>query len=357
MSLKLGVIGAGAIGKEHIRRCTQVLQGATVVAVSDINADNARAAVALPGVQAEVYADGHDVINASDVDAILVTSWDPTHEEYTLAAIAAVRPTIDLGTANTLIYVRGRGIVLDEPSVVAIRMEGGPNARKTIQAVGQSAKEMLGKVWLLNVWASWCVSCRQEHPILVEIAKNKVITLVGLNYKEVRGDGSLDADKIAPDAEKKLALERAMAKRPGDRYESAVAFARTLQRVQIELAHSVTPIDILDDAPAEEDDGDTDGELTRVRGIVSIEPQTNPAAGPTRRRDRVIDASGRRRLTRSEKDAVWNLFFSGMNKICENAYPESSSNLRQIVATVKELNPDAQILIIGATNPVPLLPS
>ena len=62
-------------------------------------------------------------------------------------------------------------------------------------------------------------------------------------------------------------------------------------------------------------------------------------------------------LTRSEKDAVWNLFFSGMNKICENAYPESSSNLRQIVATVKELNPDAQILIIGATNPVPLLPS
>ena len=42
MSLKLGVIGAGAIGKEHIRRCTQVLQGATVVAVSDINADNAR---------------------------------------------------------------------------------------------------------------------------------------------------------------------------------------------------------------------------------------------------------------------------------------------------------------------------
>ncbi|MDR8295283.1 inositol 2-dehydrogenase, partial [Klebsiella quasipneumoniae] len=37
MSLKLGVIGAGAIGKEHIRRCTQVLQGATVVAVSDIN--------------------------------------------------------------------------------------------------------------------------------------------------------------------------------------------------------------------------------------------------------------------------------------------------------------------------------
>jgi rod shape-determining protein MreB len=53
---------------------------------------------------------------------------------------------IDLGTANTLIYVRGQGIVLDEPSVVAIRQEGGPNGKKTIQAVGKEAKQMLGKV-------------------------------------------------------------------------------------------------------------------------------------------------------------------------------------------------------------------
>ena len=50
---------------------------------------------------------------------------------------------IDLGTANTLIYVRGQGIVLDEPSVVAIRQEGGPNGKKTIQAVGSEAKAML----------------------------------------------------------------------------------------------------------------------------------------------------------------------------------------------------------------------
>jgi len=52
---------------------------------------------------------------------------------------------IDLGTANTLIYVRGKGIVLDEPSVVAIRQEAGPNGKKTIQAVGKEAKEMLGR--------------------------------------------------------------------------------------------------------------------------------------------------------------------------------------------------------------------
>ena len=53
---------------------------------------------------------------------------------------------IDLGTANTLIYMRDRGIVLDEPSVVAIRTEGGPNGKKTILAVGKEAKAMLGRV-------------------------------------------------------------------------------------------------------------------------------------------------------------------------------------------------------------------
>ncbi len=53
---------------------------------------------------------------------------------------------IDLGTANTLIFVRGSGIALDEPSVVAIRSDGGPNGKKSIQAVGKEAKAMLGKV-------------------------------------------------------------------------------------------------------------------------------------------------------------------------------------------------------------------
>ncbi len=53
---------------------------------------------------------------------------------------------IDLGTANTLIYVRGKGVVLNEPSVVAIRTEGGPNGKRTIAAVGREAKLMLGKV-------------------------------------------------------------------------------------------------------------------------------------------------------------------------------------------------------------------
>jgi cytochrome c biogenesis protein CcmG/thiol:disulfide interchange protein DsbE len=72
-----------------------------------------------------------------------------------------------------------------------------------------SPKDMLGKVWLLNVWASWCVSCRQEHPVLVELAKRKTVPLIGLNYKEVRGDGGIDTDKINPATEQKQAITRA----------------------------------------------------------------------------------------------------------------------------------------------------
>ncbi|MFL6663010.1 MAG: DsbE family thiol:disulfide interchange protein [Rhizobacter sp.] len=44
--------------------------------------------------------------------------------------------------------------------------------------------DMKGRVWMLNVWASWCVSCRQEHPVLLEIAKRAVVPLVGLDYKD-----------------------------------------------------------------------------------------------------------------------------------------------------------------------------
>ena len=92
MTLKLGVIGTGAIGQEHIRRCNNVLQGAKVVAVSDINVEGARAALQRLNIEAEVYQDGYQVIQSPEVEAVLVTSWDPTHEQFTLAAIAAGKP-------------------------------------------------------------------------------------------------------------------------------------------------------------------------------------------------------------------------------------------------------------------------
>jgi cytochrome c biogenesis protein CcmG, thiol:disulfide interchange protein DsbE len=51
-----------------------------------------------------------------------------------------------------------------------------------------SAEEMRGKVWLLNVWASWCITCRDEHPLLLEYARSKAVPIYGLNYKDKRED-------------------------------------------------------------------------------------------------------------------------------------------------------------------------
>lgn len=92
MSLKLGVIGTGAIGQDHIRRCSQTLLGSQVVAVTDINLASAAKVVSDLKLTAEVYPDGHALIKAPDVEALLVTSWGPSHEEFVLAAIAAGKP-------------------------------------------------------------------------------------------------------------------------------------------------------------------------------------------------------------------------------------------------------------------------
>jgi cytochrome c biogenesis protein CcmG/thiol:disulfide interchange protein DsbE len=50
------------------------------------------------------------------------------------------------------------------------------------------SEEMRGRVWLLNVWASWCVACREEHPVLLDFARSRVVPIYGLNYKDERRD-------------------------------------------------------------------------------------------------------------------------------------------------------------------------
>jgi myo-inositol 2-dehydrogenase / D-chiro-inositol 1-dehydrogenase len=88
VTLGVGVIGVGMIGQDHIRRLTHVLSGARVAAVTDVDLDRARTvADDLPG--AVLHASGQDLIADPDVDAVVVTSWGPTHEEYVLACIAA----------------------------------------------------------------------------------------------------------------------------------------------------------------------------------------------------------------------------------------------------------------------------
>ena len=51
-----------------------------------------------------------------------------------------------------------------------------------------SPEDLKGKVWLLNVWASWCVACREEHPVLLEFSRSRMIPIVGLDYRDQRKD-------------------------------------------------------------------------------------------------------------------------------------------------------------------------
>ncbi|HWC84154.1 MAG TPA: Gfo/Idh/MocA family oxidoreductase [Pseudonocardiaceae bacterium] len=90
MSVRVGVIGAGNIGVAHIRRLTTKTSGAEVVAVTDLDPDRAAAVAASVGARA--LDTGDEVITAAEVDAVVVTSWGPSHEEYVLAAIAEGKP-------------------------------------------------------------------------------------------------------------------------------------------------------------------------------------------------------------------------------------------------------------------------
>jgi cytochrome c biogenesis protein CcmG/thiol:disulfide interchange protein DsbE len=49
-------------------------------------------------------------------------------------------------------------------------------------------EDMLGKVWVMNVWASWCAPCREEHPLVIALANQRKVPVIGLNYKDRPGD-------------------------------------------------------------------------------------------------------------------------------------------------------------------------
>ncbi|MBF1163484.1 MAG: DsbE family thiol:disulfide interchange protein [Dechloromonas agitata] len=118
-----------------------------------------------------------------------------------------------LGAFAALVALLAVGLNLN-PREVPSPLVGKPAPAFTLAQLAEpdktlSPKDMQGKVWLFNVWSSWCVSCRQEHPVLVEFSKKVDVPLIGLNYKEVRGDGGFDMGKMSAEDEKKLAWERA----------------------------------------------------------------------------------------------------------------------------------------------------
>lgn len=88
--LRIGVIGTGAIGQEHIERITRRLAGGKVAALTDINEKNVRAAADICGGRIEK--DSLSVINSPDVDAVIVASYGPAHAESVLQCIAAGKP-------------------------------------------------------------------------------------------------------------------------------------------------------------------------------------------------------------------------------------------------------------------------
>lgn len=85
--LRVGVVGVGAIGRTHIERINRKLQGAKVVACADVNIEFGKSVADKYGCK--FYADGEEMIASDDIDAIIVTTIDPYHEQYVMAAIKA----------------------------------------------------------------------------------------------------------------------------------------------------------------------------------------------------------------------------------------------------------------------------
>jgi cytochrome c biogenesis protein CcmG/thiol:disulfide interchange protein DsbE len=85
-------------------------------------------------------------------------------------------------------------------------------------------QDMKGKVWMLNVWATWCVACRDEHPLLVAFSKANQLPIVGLNYKEVQAQDAPAGRQLTPEEKLRIARERSAVwlQRLGDPYAVSV---------------------------------------------------------------------------------------------------------------------------------------
>jgi cytochrome c biogenesis protein CcmG/thiol:disulfide interchange protein DsbE len=103
------------------------------------------------------------------------------------------RFAIPIAIFVALVALLGVGLKLD-PREVPSPLIGKPAPHFELPQLRETAKtfterDMHGKVWMLNVWASWCVSCREEHPVLLDLAASGAVPIYGLNYKDKREDG------------------------------------------------------------------------------------------------------------------------------------------------------------------------
>ena len=104
----------------------------------------------------------------------------------------ALKYIVPLGIFAVLCVFLGIGLTRD-PRIVPSPFIGKPAPSFTLSALHDpqvtfSPEQMKGKVWLLNVWASWCPACKIEHPVLNDMSRRGIAPIVGLNYKDQRAD-------------------------------------------------------------------------------------------------------------------------------------------------------------------------
>jgi len=105
----------------------------------------------------------------------------------------ALRYLVPLAIFLVLVAFMGVGLTRD-PRQVPSPLVGKPAPAFDLERLHEAGKrlstaDLKGQVWLLNVWASWCVSCRVEHPLLMQLAKANVVPVIGLDYKDKPADG------------------------------------------------------------------------------------------------------------------------------------------------------------------------
>jgi len=107
--------------------------------------------------------------------------------------VKTLRFLIPLGLFVVLVGFLAVGLKLD-PREVPSPLIGKPAPKFALPLLANPnqtmrREDLLGKVWILNVWASWCAACRDEHPLLVEYSRAKRVPIYGLNYKDTREAG------------------------------------------------------------------------------------------------------------------------------------------------------------------------
>ena len=102
------------------------------------------------------------------------------------------RYLLPLGVFAALVMLLAAGLTLN-PREVPSPLIGKPAPQFRLPQLHQPEQtfapaELRGKVWILNVWASWCAACRDEHPVLTDLANSRIVPVYGLNYKDKRDE-------------------------------------------------------------------------------------------------------------------------------------------------------------------------